>query len=336
MKVIGGSELAIKMSNGAGVIPFTVDLTEMTSAVHRHLVEGDMTPDHLLEQAAFSKRERIYVPTYIISGDFDAKWTASFGYDRKETYTEYVTKRENGRDRKVPVTRTRTVTDWRPTSGTDSGEYGVLTYAGSDLLNESVDVISSIVEKLELKGLTPDFSCTAGIAIEDFKTAPSDAYDQRGRERVHQIIDSSVERHAKGDQQKDWHWTANITKVATKLLVPICHLTYEFEGKSYNVWMSGTNVANLIADPRPVDQGRVRRVRLAFIPFYLALITAAIAIFAFHVTWVWPALVAFAALLYGFIRKSTIIDRSKRVRAHHLASRQIASSNTAAMPSQSK
>lgn len=315
------------------ILPLTVDLTALTDAVYEHLASGDLTPDHLLEHATFTKTERFYVPAYVFHGDFEAQWTASFGYDRQEQYTAYETRTENGRSRQVPVTKTKTVTDWRPVNGSDSGSFSVLTYAGKRLFESKMNTVSLIEEKSGADIVPFDASYTTGIPIEEFGVLQGDSYRDRGKPQIDKVIDRSVAQHAQGDRQKDWHWTANVTKNCINLLAPICHAVYEFEGKSYSVWVSGANAARLVADGLPVDESRKRAVKIGFVPVVVALCSAAFALFEFDSSWALPLGVVAAAGLFGFYRKKAIIDYSRKLRQALLANRRAASANTAAMSS---
>jgi len=125
------------------VVPMAVTKAQLEDAVYQHLAAGKYTPDNLLEHATFSKVEQFYVPAYVFSGGFDAEWTASFGYDRTEHYTVY---ERDSQGHSRPVTKTKTVTDWRPVNGTDSGRFTVLTYAGSRLQQSSLPLTDNLVE----------------------------------------------------------------------------------------------------------------------------------------------------------------------------------------------
>src|SRR5580658_1122152 len=163
------------------IFPLTIDLTKLTDAVYEHLASGDMTPDQLLEHATFTKKERFYAPAYGFRGDFVAKWTASFGYNRQEEYTAYETRTENGQSYRVPVTKTKTVTDWRPVSGTDTGEFAVLAYAGQQLLAATAGAVNLIENQPGGEAVPFNPSYTTGIPIEPFAASGDDAYRDRGQ-----------------------------------------------------------------------------------------------------------------------------------------------------------
>jgi tetratricopeptide (TPR) repeat protein len=315
----------------SAVIPLAVELTELTQAVYEHLASGDMTPDELLEYATFTKKERFYAPVYAYAGSFEAQWTASFGYDRREEYTVYEKRTENGHTHSVPVTKTKTVTDWRPVSGTDTGRFAVLAYAGEQLLTVGLNAVS-LAEHRDIEALVPfNSSYTTGIEIEPYTASETDAYHGRAESQVSEIIEHSVRQHAQGDRQRDWHWTANTDKGATTVLVPICHAIYEYQGKPYHVWASGSDLSRFVADELPVDDKRKQSVSLGFLPILMAVIASAYAVFGLNYGWAIPTGVVAASILFGFLRKNAIIGYSRNVRQFLLANQKAAASNTAGM-----
>lgn len=95
--------------------------------VLEHLRDADYVADDIFDNLHFHESRNEYTFVAVFGGPITYHWTASSGYDREETYTEYVEKSEtiNGQTRyyKEPVTKTRIVTDWRPASGTVSKYY---------------------------------------------------------------------------------------------------------------------------------------------------------------------------------------------------------------------
>jgi LSD1 subclass zinc finger protein len=316
------------------LIPLSVERNDLIDSVYQHLASGKYTPDNLLEHAVFSKVERLYVPAYAYTGQFEAEWTATFGYDRTEHYTVYE-KDSQGHSR--PVTRTRTVTDWRPVSGTDSGSFAAVGYAGTRLL-ESPLAPATLVETCAGAGnLKPyDSSYLAGLEAEAFASTESEVFDSRAMSHVNEVIDASVREHAQGDRQRDWHWTARYDKQATSLLVPVCHVVYEYEGKSFHVWTDGTDSSRMATDALPVDEQRKKTVLAGFAPAIMAgialptmgLLTGGGVTDAFSSL---TAGVVGLAAGYGFWRRHAILAYSQQLRQSLLSQRKAASANTAAM-----
>lgn len=122
------------------IIPLKVSLDDLEKRVYGYMASGNYTPDDMLEATTFTKQECFYVPAFLFRVEYDATWTASFGYDRTEHYTVYESQSlgtdSRGHSRgyhQVPVTKTKTVTDWRPANGVDSDSFKVSAYAGKKL-----------------------------------------------------------------------------------------------------------------------------------------------------------------------------------------------------------
>lgn len=313
-----------------------MDEAALTERVFEHLASGDLTPDHLLEHATFIQKDRFYAPVYVFHGSYEAQWTASFGYDRTETYTVHESRTENGHTRQVPVTKTRIVTDWRPVNGRDSGRFSVRAYAGSRLTGATVDAVS-LVEARDLPEATAyQAQFATGIGSEAFIQSDDKAYQARGKAQVNAAIDAGVENHAQGDRQRDWHWTASIQKQATTLLVPVCHVVYEFEGRQFNVWLSGADPGRMLADALPVDLARRKALFLGFAPAGAALVSSGLVTSAFDATWGFPLLVLVAAVAYAGLRYNAIVGHSKRLRQALLAGRRAAASPTQQLSGQAQ
>jgi len=307
------------------IVPLSVELSTLTDAVYEFLASGDLTPDSLLECAMFTRKERFYAPAYAFSGEFDVHWTASFGYDRTEYYTVIESQTRNGQTQKVPVNKSRIVTDWRPANGEDKGGFSVIAYAGKRLLGSN-QLVADLLEKRAATGSVAfDSSYTSDIPIEEFGATESAAYKNRAAPQINNIIDRSIRRYTQGDHQKDWHWQGDINTKGVPLYVPVCHVTYEFEGQQYNFWTHGADVSRLVADPLPVDQKRKSAVQMGFVPFAVAFISAAFAIFKFDSDWTAPLFCVAAAGLYGLVRKTSIIVFSVEIRKSLLARRHAAS-----------
>lgn len=306
------------------IVPLSVSEKALLDAVHEHLVGGALTPDDLLSSATIVRKDRFYVPAYEFAGSYEAQWTASFGYDRTEHYTVYETRTEDGRSRQVPVTKTRIVTDWRPASGSDSGRFQVRTYAGERLAGAEAPLLALLEDEDSGRPVAFDASYTAGVSQEACTQSPEQAYQRRGREQVHACIDAGVERHRQGDRQSGWHWTADIHKQHRMLLVPLCHVCYEYQGQTYNVWTSGADTARMVADKLPVDRSRVRSIAWGLAPLALTLMASPMAIDASREAGqepVGPTLALVAAGAFAVWRYRAVVGHSMKRRQALLAAR---------------
>jgi tetratricopeptide (TPR) repeat protein len=308
------------------IVPLSLSEREVDLAVDKLLASGVHTPDDLLDRAAITRRDAYYVPVYVFEGSYEAAWTASFGYDRTEYYTDYQSRTENGLTRKVPVTRQRVVTDWHPAHGNDIGDFTVTAYAGARLASKAIELVESSVAF----GKTQAYhrSLTSGLHVEA-PLSENDVYTRRAQAMVNAHIERSVKAHGQGSSQSDWHWTARIAEqTATHALLPIYHVVYEYEGKTYNVWFDGADrLRRPVADPLPQDQRRKRHVNLGYVPaaaasvqlFFAGLMSEPSGPFM-AVSWSTAGIVA-AAWTFSAVRALLIQSDSHVLRQARLAQR---------------
>lgn len=333
-------QLPTEVSNVNVVVPLVVDKTMLESATQGYMVTGQYTPDNLIEKAVITKQWLYYVPVYLYVGSYEARWTATFGYDREEHYTEYETKYENGRSYKVPVTKTKTVTDWRPANGSDAGNFAAHAYAGTKLSPKAIELI----EKMYMGDNKPQIfkqEFVAGIDIEEFASNENDVYSSRAESKVNAIIDIKVKSHAQGDRQKDWHWTAQIDKKSLSALVPIAHSVFEYEGKEYNVWIDGSDPSKLVGDDLPVDENKKAAVNLGYIPLAIGVIASLISLWGLNAPFDGELFVMVAASLgvgyfYYYLRKEQMLNYSKALRNAYLNRKQAEATDTSAMNEEDK
>jgi LSD1 subclass zinc finger protein len=316
------------------VVPLSVERNDLIDSVYQHIASGKYTPDNLLEHATFSKVDRFYVPAYVYMGSFEAEWTASFGYDRTEHYTVH---ERNSQGHSVAVTKTKTVTDWRPVNGSDSGKFLAVGYAGNLLAQSPLAPYGLVESSHGIGDAKPyDTSYVSGLESEAFVVLESDVFSERASPQIDRTIERSVKKHAQGDHQRDWHWTERIEKTITSAFIPVCHVVYEYDGKAYHVWTDGTNTANMVSDTLPVDEARMKTVRAGFVPAGVAAVALPLAGYlgghgpAGAISGFTLGVVAVAAI-YGWWRRHSILEYSKHLRQSLLSQRKAASTNVSSL-----
>ena len=299
------------------IVPARVDETEIQKLTYKYMSLGKHTPDDMIENSQISLMEIFYVPTYLFSGNYEAKWTATFGYDRQEPYTAYRTVTQYGNNgqsytRQEPYTAYRTVTDWRPVNGTDTGSFNVQTYSGPRIDQR----ILTIIEQTNLKNIT-DFrrEFVSGFDLKEITVTPDQSYKSDGERQVNQLIDIGVKSHAQGDRQRDWYWTANVNKEYSSVVMPIAHSVFDYENKTFHIWFDGDEPSQNIGDPLPEDSKRKNAINLGFAPLGFGLTTTAICAASHHINIAVSALVDIALMVFGFARRTAIISHSKEKRS---------------------
>lgn len=297
------------------IVPLAVDEKVLKRTAQTFMSTGKLTPDDLLDAAKFTKLDLFYVPAYLYRGNYDATWTASFGYDRQEHYTDYENKWDSNLKMNVrtAVTKTKTVTDWRPVNGTDMGDFVLSAYAGT----KQPSAVAALVEGMSWSDAQSfDSSFLVGFRAEEIEKSDRDVYSESVDSRVNAVIDNGVRTHAQGDRQRDWNWKANISKTATSYFLPIGWVKYEYGGKEYNFWVDGIDPSNHLGDELPVDSKRKNALIFGYAP-------AAAGALAFGLTsGTGSELAGWMTLLgigYGGLRHWSILNFSKKRRESTLA-----------------
>ena len=295
------------------IVPITVTPHELDNRIYAYMASGNFTPDDMIEASTITLRERYYVPAFAFKVDYEATWTASFGFDRQEPYTAYRNVTSNGRTRQEAYTAYKTVTDWRPANGVEAGIFDVAGYAGSQL-NGSPLAPAYLVVHAVMNGSSTEYnpSFTKGFEVEGFSVPEKKVFESLNGE-INANIDQRVKNHAQGDKQRDWHWNARMSHDTTTYSVPICHAAFQYGDKEYHVWVGGHDVEAIRADELPVDKDKQKAANIGFMPGALGLITAIGS--AYYWSFVWSSLIATGvAFGYGFLRRKALIDYSKSIR----------------------
>ncbi|MBO4790526.1 MAG: hypothetical protein J5492_05895 [Oxalobacter sp.] len=293
------------------VVPLSVDRQQLQNAAYRYMFSQEDAPDDILDYATFTKTKLRYVPCYVYQGSYDAVWTASFGYDRTESYMV------NGK------VRTRTVTDWRPANGRDFGDFAVMSYAGEPLPGQVVGMLEASSGPENMKPYDPAYLINSDVS--EFAATAEEIYQRDGESKVNAVIEQNIYKHAQGDRQRDWRWKSNVQKESIPVLVPIGQMTFEYKGKEYTVWCDGTDEGVFTGDELPVDTTRSKKLMLGHIPWVGTVVGAIAGYFLFSETYTWWAFVVpiVVMLLYWFLRRSSIRGYSRQLKQRSLTNFQI-------------
>jgi LSD1 subclass zinc finger protein len=295
------------------IIPLAVTQDDLEKQVYGFMASGDYTPDDMLDAATFIKRECFYVPAYLFKIDYEAVWTASFGYDRKEPYTAYRTVTSGNHTRQEAYTAYRTVTDWRPSNGVDSGIFSVSTYAGKTLHSSELspnDIVPYAIANGKVTSFNQSF--IKGVEAESFAVPEERAFGSL-EDEINANVDNNVKSHAQGDHQQDWHWKAKMSHSSNTLYVPICHAIFDYQGTDYHYWTDGVSGSTIRADKLPEDLDRKKLVNLGFVPAGVASIGLIISSYLWGFSWAGMTSVA-AMAIYAATRRQSIVGYSKNIR----------------------
>ena len=314
-----------------GILPFKVTKENYEQAVLSWLSEGDYTPDDILNSTIFESVNGVYLPMWFYKGRYSGNWSASSGYDRIEEYSEW------SESQKKMVRRTRTVTDWRPSSGQCSGEFGILAFAGAGKgIQPDVAVYAhgTTFNRGDLKTYDPKY--TMGFSLIEYTVDEHDTWDTLGKIQADAIVEADSKARIPGDRYKDFYADALYDKeTPLRTYVPFWITNYKYADKDFHVYMDGTSTAR-IQGVRPEDQARKDEVNKKFYKGHFGCVTTIIVflITVFGIDSYSPAkdtlmniiiFLTFATLvLYGIglYQKNKIINESKARRQEILKSRQ--------------
>ncbi len=305
-----------------GILPFSVTIDEYNKKALEWLSEGDYTPDDILGGSQFSSSNGLYLPMFFFTGKYSGNWSASSGYERREYYTEW------SESQKKYVEKSRTVTDWRPSSGSVAGDYAILSYAGnSENIDESVAVYAhgTSFKRGEMKPY--DIKFTQGFSLLEYKKDEYDAWDKYGFSQLELITELDAKKRVPGDKHKDFYCDVSKSDdTFIRVYVPFWITYYKYKNKKYHVHMDGSSISR-IEGKKPVDENRKKEVNKKFIKGHVALVVSVIA-FCFVVfgdlsenqqSEYWPFIIGLfvlSAVLYGIgsYQKNKIISESKQRR----------------------
>lgn len=258
------------------VIPFTVDQQTYQKGMISWLANENLTPEDVFSKMAIIKTEGCYIPYYYCIASFKGTYTASVGYDRTETYVEHVRRKDaKGNMRTVPVTRTRTVTDWRPYNGTTSGVSNNLCEASRHIQGVHAKTRGANSEKM-LKGIKEssqglfesldiqidrkhpfDTKYTAGFSMLGCDDPVSKVYD---KSKINADIRRQIEKTAPGDRIRDINFQGNIVPDYFLVYRPYWVTVYCYGDKICFNACEGTNAAKHYGT-RPIDKEKKQRLR---------------------------------------------------------------------------
>jgi len=267
------------------IIPLALTHADIDRQVLRYIASGEFTPDDMLESATISLRECFYVSAFVFRIDYDATWSAAFGFNHDEPYTAFRSVTRNGSTHQEAYTTYRTETNWQAASGEDVGIFDVAGYAGSKLNNlplAPAELIQDIVADGGATTFNPSF--TEGFELEPFTQPEAQVYTAL-HDVINTEIDQRVDANKQGDHQKNWHWNAKMEYATSTIAVPICHVVFHYGDKNYHMWLGGQNGNNVRADPLPVDREKKNQIMTGLIPFAAAVIAMILSAFVWGFDW---------------------------------------------------
>lgn len=259
--------------------------------LRRVLIELGNDPDTPIDSvhATFGEVREGLKEVVMCSASVSGTCDASIGYDRQEPYTDYEKYREKIGDtyveRQRPVTKYRTVTDWRPFSTQFSGKATCVAYNDGGFAGDDVIWAIKTAKPQNINETGMVTLCPAGL-----ESAISRCESQVYIEQV----------SLPGDRQKDVRHRENATvEDVVCFRVPYYEVTYTYEGGSYNAFCFASGGLSVRAEKPPKDLDLEQEVKDRTVATQAAANTAwwiafgslavgALACFLLKFCWLWP------------------------------------------------
>jgi len=319
------------------IIPFTVSKEEYQRGMISWLAAEKLTPTDAFKKIGIIKSEGRYIPHYYCIANFMGSYTASIGHNRIETYIEHVQQRDSkGNVRTVPVTRTRTVIDWRPFHSQIKGTVTNLCEASNDIKKVAAQTHNATPEKWKLgiehssNGLYEpmnvpidrkqayDTKFTTGYSVLACDEPHSIVYDKG---KIQKEIHRQISKAAPGDHIRNINFQGNIIPDFFLVYRPSWMTVYSYEDKICFNTCDGSN-ANRHYGTRPVDKDKKRRlakVRTAMIVSLIVLAAGVIGTaIGFYVLFVVAAIGLIASLVTGIaflVSYRSLVSKGKQTNA---------------------
>lgn len=222
-------------------VKFASKVLKPDSLMHhmfKTLSENGAVDIEFITQSYITKPEIIKLPAFAVTINFTANWSASFGYSRTEHYTEYVRVHKNGSSYMEPRTRKKTVTDWRPVSGIESGQFTLLCYAGK--------------KHPAAKSLAPTFAKVSSEKFIDRNELVETAFYNvesilKGhQETIEFNINQFVKSNSQGDKQKDWKISSESRYLSEEYSFPLYMSHIVYRGKKEKLYFSASSAGRYI------------------------------------------------------------------------------------------
>lgn len=155
-------------------------------------------------------------------GNAECKYSCGIGFNREESYIATETRKEliNGKWQNVTkqVNKTRTITDWSPHSGTESGTDNTILSIDGEYDRDALD-IQNIIEKLEHE------ECDCSIEV-------SENLLKKGRNGVFESFAVGIKMNLPGDKQRDFSCSGKAEITSAHIIsIPFYKISYAHNGK---------------------------------------------------------------------------------------------------------
>ena len=282
---------------------------EAKRALLNYIGKSTKINQNLVGEVVIDSCRMFFAPAYVYDCTSDTEWSAAFGYDRSEYFTDHQRVYQNGQYVTKAVTRENIVTDWQPQSGYDSQQFVKTMYAGSDLPGAVVGWVESA-----------DFGNAASLTNSEREKLDTDecTHDAFGTFRRY-VNDEGLREVAygvhdclQGDRVRDCQWSTHVDAQAILALVPVCQVSFTVRGERYSFYVHGRDAARCACDPLPTIPDQ-KKTGFRALPAVYAVIAGLVLVFGRGENRgpegiIWLAM-CIGLFIYGCVRQSNYDKR---------------------------
>lgn len=275
----------------AKVTPFSLPEEEIGSLFLGFVIQGDNSPLDVAQEAKITAVKKLFYPIRCFEVSYTARWSATSVWEHKEKYTVSETKtiyidRDGGEhdhsgydytDRQgrwvpsissdaikrpwtpqqkvVQVPKSRMVIDHMERTQGDIGEnctfQPIITYLKSD--QSFAKWVGGFLKEGDYKAYQE--SQVEGSEIQDL-IETDDFARKQARSNAADLARSACRREVPGDRYEEFDYEVYFSSDCPMevVLIPIYHITYEYQGEEYKCWLGGKAGSNFFYVTKPQDK----------------------------------------------------------------------------------
>ena len=280
-------------------------------ALLNYLGASTKSGQNLVAEVVIDSCRLFFAPAYIFACTSESNWSAAFGYDRTEYFTDHRQVYQDGEYVTKAVTRENILTEWHPQSGQDSQRFVEVAYCGNGLPSAVVGWVESA-----------DFSGGAAVTKSQMQQMDTDPSSHEPLASFQRHIDAcglqevayGVQDCLQGDRVRDCQWRTHVEAEAVLALVPLCRVSFTVRGEHYNFYMHGRDLSQYTCDTLPdLQDGNKALSRI--LPTLYAVVLTLVLVFARGekrdpdgMLWLGTCVFLF---FYGCVRQTNYLSRVK-------------------------
>jgi hypothetical protein len=240
------------------IILFRTEEKDFDTNICRFFVDQDYAVNDIFEKVGLDNVTPVYLPMYLFEGTYEANYNCSVGYQETELRT--------GSDFSGnKTTKEKTVTKWRPTSGTAKDNYAFLSLAfeGEEIIPELADWTKTFpYEPTFGQNFDLELLKGKGLQVLPHNLDKEATWHKWGEETIKYLAEQrAYAQLPAGEKIKDFKSTFSHEQRhdGRLFLVPFWFVYYHYDDEKHFVLMDG--LGKNIHGTTPIDTKRYKAVR---------------------------------------------------------------------------